>query len=1274
MSNNVETTLARLRDEFIAHLPERLTVLNAQLVALARGEHESIEALYRGAHSLVSAAGVHCLMGVSDAASAVEQIVTTLPPGSDVTKNQLDTLRTAMTRLAKAAANPGTNLVPMPPVNRATSPRIMVVADDADQALWLRSVLEQAGYQVELFVELGAFRSACQDAEPPAAVIMDVVFPEGDDAGAQTIAELKANCLGQTPVVVLSMRSDVESRLAAYRAGATSYLTKPVDSGEVLRVLAETVMQVPAQPYRVLLVDDDPVQLMVQSQFLKQAGMTVLATDNPLQVPEILENFAAEALVLDMYLPQCSGPELAAILRDDKRYTERPIVYLSADTDASRQLLALGRGGDHFLTKPVDPLHLVAVVALHARRFRQEQEASASMRATLYERDRHQQAVNAHAIISVTDFAGNITYVNDKLCEVSGYRRGELLGHNHRILKSGAHPLDFYEDMWNTISRGEIWSGEVCNRRKDGQHYWVDSSIVPFMDASGMPYQYISIRTDITERKQNEENLRTSEERLRRGQAYANIGTWDWNIETGELFWSERIAPLFGYEQGALETTYENFINTIHPDDRQTVLDAVNACVDSDTPYQIEHRVVWPDGTTRWLLESGAVTRDASGNACHMLGVVQDIHIRKQAELALAESEKRLQQAQSLARLGHWQADMESGELYWSEEIFHIFGRDKATFKPSIAAFKGAIHPDDRSLVSDSEKLAEQTGIHDVVHRILQPDGAVRYVHELAHAERDANGRLLRLSGTVQDTTEFMQAKEQLRQSEERFSFAVEGAGDGIWDWNMQTGEMPLSGHYEAMLGYDKGELTPTIDAWVASVHPDDIARVQQNLQDYLEGKLKLYVVELRLRRKDGGYKWVLCRGTVVARNGEGKPVRMIGIHSDIGRQKEVEVELKLAREAAERANQAKSDFLSSMSHELRTPMNAIIGFAQMLEYDSALNPDQQENVDEILKGGRHLLELINEVLDLAKIESGRVDLSLESVDLTDLIEDCRSLIMPLASMRRLVFDLDISQDAAVRADRFRLKQALLNLLSNAVKYNSEAGSIHLSVRPVDGARLRIAVADTGPGIPTDRIAELFLPFNRLDAQYSEVEGTGIGLTITRQLVELMGGTVGVESQIGAGTTFWIELPSETLTETDQRAEATSAGGTPLADSHAREHLILCIDDNPVNLKLIAQMLGTRRNIHLLTAHTPQLGIELALARRPELILLDINMPGMNGYQVLEIFKADESLKAIPVVAVTANALSRDIERGRAAGFTEYLTKPLNLGEFLKTVDAYLSH
>jgi PAS domain S-box-containing protein len=523
------------------------------------------------------------------------------------------------------------------------------------------------------------------------------------------------------------------------------------------------------------------------------------------------------------------------------------------------------------------------------------------------------------------------------------------------------------------------------------------------------------------------------------------------------------------------------------------------------------------------------------------------------------------------------------------------------------------------------------------------------------------------------DITSLKRSDEALRLSEERFSFAVEGAGDGIWDWNMQSGDMVLSGHYEAMLGFDKDGIVPTIAAWEKGVHPDDVLRARQGLQNYLANKTPCYEAELRLRCKDDSYKWVLCRGTLVARDDAGHPARMIGILSNISERKAVEAALVEARESAERANHAKSAFLSSMSHELRTPMNAILGFSQMLEYDSSLNADQQDNVHEILKGGRHLLELINEVLDLAKIESGRIDLSLEPVELACLIEDCRQLILPLAAARQIALHLQVPQHTFMQADRTRLKQVLLNLLSNATKYNREGGEIRLGLQAAASGWLRITVSDDGDGIAPEHVPQLFQPFSRINAKHSEIEGTGIGLTITRSLVELMGGKVGVDSEPGRGATFWIELPAA-IPATPEAGTAGVAGMELRSAAQEQRHRVLCIDDNPVNLKLIAQMLRLRPAIHLIAAHTPELGIELALAHRPELILLDINMPGMNGYQVLDVLKADARLAAIPVIAVTANAMPRDIENGRAAGFIEYLTKPLDVGHFLKSIDHFLIH
>jgi CheY-like chemotaxis protein len=336
------------------------------------------------------------------------------------------------------------------------------------------------------------------------------------------------------------------------------------------------------------------------------------------------------------------------------------------------------------------------------------------------------------------------------------------------------------------------------------------------------------------------------------------------------------------------------------------------------------------------------------------------------------------------------------------------------------------------------------------------------------------------------------------------------------------------------------------------------------------------------------------------------------------------------------------------------------------------LSEDQQDNVQEIIKAGRHLLALINEVLDLAKIESRRIDLSIEAIGVRRLIEDCKSLINPLAMAKNIELSVIVPANTYVRADRVRLKQVLVNLLSNAVKYNREGGGVSIVVEPSGTGLVRIAITDTGFGIDPERICELFQPFNRLDLEGSDIEGSGIGLTITKRLVEIMGGKVGVESSVGVGSTFWIEMAAESGSEVAIDIATNTAA--LIEESSAHRHHILSIDDNPTNLKLIAQILTHRAHINLTTAHAPELGIELAFAQRPDLILLDINMPGMDGYQVLKALKDDKRLRQIPVVAITANALRRDIERGKAAGFSDYLTKPLDIPLFLQTIDRLLSN
>lgn len=384
--------------------------------------------------------------------------------------------------------------------------------------------------------------------------------------------------------------------------------------------------------------------------------------------------------------------------------------------------------------------------------------------------------------------------------------------------------------------------------------------------------------------------------------------------------------------------------------------------------------------------------------------------------------------------------------------------------------------------------------------------------------------------------------------------------------------------------------------------------------------------------------------------------------------------ELAMAMEEAKSANQAKSAFLSSMSHELRTPLNAILGFAQILTSEKLPSTlaQKREFANHILKSGRHLLTLINEILDLAKIESGAVALSLEPVALHEILQECESMVAPLADNRgiRLLFPDGCA--AHVTADRTRLKQILLNLLSNAIKYNRDAGAVVVDCSPSGPGLVRLSVQDTGMGLKPEQVKQLFQPFNRLGQESGAEEGTGIGLVVTKRLVELMGGTIGVTSSQGVGSMFWIELTSTepTPSRIDPDAERAAQHQRHAADAPAT---VLYVEDNPANLKLVEEIISFRPDLKLLSAPDGHLGIELARAHQPDIILMDINLPGLNGIDAVKLLQTDPRTAHIPVIALTANAMPRDVERGLAAGFFRYLIKPINIDEFTEAINSTMS-
>ncbi len=531
---------------------------------------------------------------------------------------------------------------------------------------------------------------------------------------------------------------------------------------------------------------------------------------------------------------------------------------------------------------------------------------------------------------------------------------------------------------------------------------------------------------------------------------------------------------------------------------------------------------------------------------------------QRTADIRLAMSQ--LNDAQHIAQVGSWELDLNDGMLIWSDEIYHLFGIDKDQFGATYEAFLNAVHPEDRDAVNTAYSRSLQTREpYEITHRLLMPDGRIKYVTEKCASYFDAEGKPIRSVGTVQDVTELKQAELALKQ-------------------------------------------------------------LNEELEQRVEQRTKL---------------------------------------------------LRKAKEEADRANNAKSEFLSRMSHELRTPMNAIMGFAQLLETDqeTPLTPDQSDNIREIRHAGQHLLELINEVLDLARIETGRIELSLEPVEVPALIGECVALLQPLMAERQIELNLEVGGTTTVQADRLRLRQTILNLLSNAVKYNRDKGSVRISCQLAAEGKVRIAVCDSGRGIAADAMQRLFKPFERIESAYDGIEGSGIGLALSKRLIEAMGGIIGAESIVGAGSTFWLELPAAVAKE---YYPSVSSADATVQNNYVAAHTLLYIEDNPANLRLVRKIISTHTRLTLLDAPTAEQGLEIARAHHPALILLDINLPGMNGFDALHHLKDDPTICDIPVVAISANAMERDVKKGLEAGFTDYLTKPLDIPKLLTLLDTLL--
>jgi len=564
---------------------------------------------------------------------------------------------------------------------------------------------------------------------------------------------------------------------------------------------------------------------------------------------------------------------------------------------------------------------------------------------------------------------------------------------------------------------------------------------------------------------------------------------------------------------------------------------------------------------------------------------------------------------------------------------------------------------------------------HDRCCALVRPDGRRVWVNLSCHPLRtEAATAPFAFMTRLRDVTQERETLMALARSEERWKFALEGAGDGVWDWDLATGQVYFSSRWKHLLGYEDDEVDSSAEAFFLRVHAEDRERVAASLMAYIGEGCGEHQIEFRMLHRDGRVLQVLSRGKVMQRNAEGMPTRVVGTHSDVTLVREAERTL-VAKQMAEAANAAKTAFLSRMSHEIRTPLNAIHGFAQLLRLQPAVQHGAfagvKDHIDQILHASEHLCALINEVLDLQQVEAGQMRFSLAPVALQPEVARMLTLLTPMATRHGVQLHATVPEAAVVLADRQRLNQVLMNLLSNAIKYNRPGGRVEVSVLQ-DGPAARLSIRDTGQGMSSEQLARLFQPFERLGRETSDVEGTGLGLIITRSLVEAMGGSLSIDSRPDHGTLASLTLPCAVGDADLAVVEVDMHPGTSLAVSvepmppvspsaPARALNVLYVEDNRINAMLFEEALRPFAELNLSIAEDGDMAVEMAQQASPDVLVLDAHLPGMSGFDVLRVLRTLPGLEHVPAYMCSADAMPEDIERALSCGFRGYWTKPIDI-------------
>jgi len=870
---------------------------------------------------------------------------------------------------------------------------------------------------------------------------------------------------------------------------------------------------------------------------------------------------------------------------------------------------------------------------------------------------------------------GKFLGVNLSLCRTLGYSSSELLK-----LKVDAitHPEDRkkHRSYHKQLLAGETPYYHLQKRylHKSGKIIWAEVGASLVRDRQGEPLYTIVQIQDITERKKAMEALAESEERYRRIVETSNEGIWAIDKLGKTTFVNRKMAEMLGY--AVREMVGKSMFDFMDEEGRAIAVNFVKN-YNEEVSHKQDFKFRRKDASPLWAIFSTVGIFDEGGEYQGALGMITDITERKQAERKIAFQAFLLDRVRNAAIA----TDLEGRVIYLNQYAQSLY-----QLKPETAIGKNIFSltvPNSEQITGREVTVSiQEKGYWEGEFIVQRQDGSTFCAYVINTLLKDIDGNAIGFVGVSMDISERKEAEKALRKSEQRYELATRAAKVGVWEWKFSTEELYIDPNIQAILGYRDEEIENKLETWVEYVWEGDREKVIQAVQEHIEGKTPELTCEHRMIHKDGSHRWFLVRGQAI-RDSQGKTIALIGTDTEITERKEAEAAILAAKEAAEAANQTKSAFLANTSHELRSPLNAIIGFAQVMLRNPDLSKEQQQHLGIIQRSGEHLLALINEVLDMAKIEAGRTTLNETAFDLHRLLDDLEETFRLKAKQKglQLIFDRRPNLPRYVKCDRTKLRQVLINLLNNAIKFTQEGGvslrakgkrdeNSQFPIPHCQNAKIYLEIEDSGPGIAPEELDKIFDPFVQTAIGLEAQEGTGLGLSISKSYIELMGGSINVHSQLDRGTCFKFDLNIE-LIEAAEVETAKSPRRIIALQPNQPQYRILIVDDKWTNRQILTQLLSPL-GFQLQEASNGKEALDIQKQWQPHLIFMDLRMPEMDGYEATKRIKATTEGQDTAIIALTASSFDEERDLATTAGYNGFIRKPFREAEIFDTIEKHL--